>query len=180
MITWTKRLLLNASLLALLTTNILSLTNTAFNAALSGLMSSALGIRTVSGALHARIANQDKVIKKHRATALNRKAATRKFGQRLASRTQRVAAKSIAAIPAESIPFIGVAVLIADTGYELYAACETVSDLDQLYSDLGMADETPTDVIHSVCAPRLPDTGEVWDRFVEKSGEWLDLARAAT
>jgi hypothetical protein len=47
---------------------------------------------------------------------------------------------SIAAIPAESIPFIGVAVLIADTGYEQYAACETVKDLDQLYSDLGMAD----------------------------------------
>ena len=46
---------------------------------------------------------------------------------------------SITAIPAESIPFIGVAVLIADTGYELYAACETVRDLDQLYSDLGMA-----------------------------------------
>jgi hypothetical protein len=67
-----------------------------------------------------------------------RKAATRKFGNRLATRTKRVAAKSIAAIPAESIPVIGVAVLIADTGYELYAACETVKDLDQLYSDLGM------------------------------------------
>jgi hypothetical protein len=49
---------------------------------------------------------------------------------------------SIAAIPAESIPFIGMAVLIADTGYELYAACETVRDLDQLHSNLGMADET--------------------------------------
>jgi hypothetical protein len=44
-----------------------------------------------------------------------------------------------------------VAVLIADTGYELYAACETVRDLDQLYADLGMADETPDDVMHSVC-----------------------------
>jgi hypothetical protein len=44
---------------------------------------------------------------------------------------------SIAAIPAESIPFIGVAVLIADTGYELYAACETVRELDRLYSELG-------------------------------------------
>jgi hypothetical protein len=33
------------------------------------------------------------------------------------------AAKNIAAIPAESITFIGVAVLIADTGYELYAGC---------------------------------------------------------
>ena len=52
--------------------------------------------------------------------------------------TKRVAAKSIAAIPAESIPLIGLAVLIADTGYELYAACETVGDLDQLYVDLGM------------------------------------------
>jgi hypothetical protein len=78
------------------------------------------------------------------------------FYTRLASRTKRVAAKSIAAIPAESIPFIGVAVLIADTGYELYAACETARDLDQLYSDLGIADGTPDDVMHSVCDPELP------------------------
>jgi hypothetical protein len=86
---------------------------------------------------------------------------------------------SIAAIPAESIPFIGVAVLIADTGYELYAACETITDLDQLYSELGMAKETPDDVMHSVCDPELPEAGEVWDGVVEKSGEWLDQARGA-
>jgi hypothetical protein len=82
-----------------------------------------------------------------------------------------VAAKSIAAIPAESIPFLGVAVLIADTGYELYAACETVRELDQLYSELGMADETPDDVMHSVRDSELPDAGEVWAGVVEKSGE---------
>jgi hypothetical protein len=41
---------------------------------------------------------------------------------RLISRTKLVTTKSIAAIPAESVPFIGVAVLIADTGYELSAA----------------------------------------------------------
>jgi hypothetical protein len=81
----------------------------------------------------------------------NRKAATRKFGTLLASRTKRVTAKSVAAIPAESIPFIGEAVLIADTGYELYAVCEPVRDLDQLYSDLGMVDEVRDDVMHSVC-----------------------------
>jgi hypothetical protein len=62
------------------------------------------------------------------------------FCTRLASRTKRVASKTIAAIPAESIPFIGVAVLVADTGYERYAACETVRNLDQLYVGLGMAD----------------------------------------
>jgi len=49
--------------------------------------------------------------------------------------------------------------------------CETVRDLDQLYSDLGMADETPGDVMHSVCNPTLPDAGKVWDGVVEKSGE---------
>jgi hypothetical protein len=74
---------------------------------------------------------QDSAIKKQTAAQANRKAATRKFGTRLATRTKRAAAKSIAAIPAESIPFIGVAVIVADTGYELYAACETVKDLDQ-------------------------------------------------
>jgi hypothetical protein len=92
------------------------------------------------------------------------------FCTRLATRTKRVAAKSIAAIPAESIPFIGVAVLIADTGYELYAACETVRELDQLYVDLGM----PDDVLHSICDPELPGAGEVWDGIVEKSGEWWE------
>jgi hypothetical protein len=121
MITWTKRLLLTVSFLALITANILTLTSTAFNAAVSGLMGTALGIRTVSSMMQTKLTTQDKAIKKQTAVQANRKAATRRFGNRLASRTKRVAAKSIAAIPAESTPFIGVAVLIADTGYELYA-----------------------------------------------------------
>ena len=87
--------------------------------------------------------------------------------------------KSIAAIPAESIPFLGVAVLIADTGYEVYAACETLEDLDKLYAELGMADETPDDVMHTACNPELTDAGEVWGGVVAKSGEWLDQAREA-
>jgi hypothetical protein len=80
-------------------------------------MRTALGIRTVSSMMQTRIASQDKFIKKKQADVqANRKAATRNFGTRLSTRTKRVAAKSIAAIPAESVPFIGVAVIIADTG----------------------------------------------------------------
>jgi hypothetical protein len=127
------------------------------NAALSGLVGTALGIRTVSSMMQSKLAGQDKAIKKHQSTTtLKRKAAARKFGTRLASRIKRVAAKSIAAIPAESIPFIGVAVLIADTGYELYAACENLRDLDELNSDMGIEDEAPDDVRHDVCAPERP------------------------
>ena len=174
MITWTKRLILTASFLALVTTNVLTLTSTAFNAAISGLVGTALGIRTVSSMMQTKIVSQDKTIKKQATLQAKRKAATRKFGKRLASRTKRVAAKSIAAIPAESIPFIGVAVLIADTGYELYAACETVKDLDQLYSDLGMKNEPPDDVMHSVCQPELPEAGEIWGGVVENLDQWWD------
>jgi len=109
MITWTKRLILTASFLALITTNILTLTSTAFNAAVSSLMATALGVRTVSSMMQSKIASQNTTIKKHQTSAIKRKAATRRFGTRLATRTKRVAAKSIAAIPAESMPFLGLA-----------------------------------------------------------------------
>jgi hypothetical protein len=82
-------------------------------------------------------------------------------------------------IQAESIPLIGVAVLIADTGYELYAACETVRDLDQLYADLGMADGTAEDVMHSVCDPELPDAGEVLGGIVENMDQWWESLAGA-
>jgi hypothetical protein len=63
-----------------------------------------------------------------------------------------------------------VAVLIADTGYELYAACGTVRGLDQLYVDLGMAGAATEDALHSVCQPELPDASVVWGGVVGKSG----------
>ena len=71
------------------------------------------------------------------------------------------------------------AVLIADTGYELYAACETMRELDELYLELGVQEKVSGNGMHTVCNPELPDAGEVWDGVVEKSGEWLDQARGA-
>ena len=176
---WTKRLILTVSFMALIATNMLTLTNMAFNAAVSGLMGTAFGIQTVSDALRSKMDAKNRVIKKHTAAAVKRKAATRKFGARLTSRTRRVAAESIAAIPGEAIPFFGISLLLAGTGYELYEACQSIQDLDQLYSDMGMADETPDDVLRSVCSPSLPDAGDIWDGVVDKSGEWLDGVRAA-
>ena len=140
----------------------------------SGLVGTALGVRTVSGALQSKITNQDRALKRQAALQAKRKAATSRFGTRLASRTRRVAAKSIAAIPAEAIPFVGVAVLIADTGYELYSACETMRDLDRLYTELGMAQRTPDDVIHAPCNPGLPDAAEIWEDVMEQGGVWLN------
>jgi hypothetical protein len=80
MITWTKRLLLTCTILGLLATNLLTLTSAAFNAALSGFMSTAMGVATFTEALQSKIAKQQAVAK-------SRKVAARKFGIRLATRT---------------------------------------------------------------------------------------------
>ena len=120
---------------------------------------SALGIQTVSGALRSKV--------DVKARAVKRKAAVRKFGSRLTARTKRVAAESIAAIPGKAIPFFGITLLVAGTSYELYEACQSIQDLDLLYADMGMEDETPDDVLRSVCSPALPDVGDIWGGVVE-------------
>ena len=55
--------------------------------------------------------------------------------------TKPVAAASVAAIPGEAIPLLGVGILMAGTAYELYETCESMKDLDELYAGLGMEDE---------------------------------------
>jgi len=170
--TWTKRLILTVSFLALIATNILTLTHTAFNAAVSGLMGTAFGIQTVSDVLRSKVDVRNKTIK-------NRKLATRKFGTKVTKRTNKLVATTLAEIPGEAIPLLGIPILLAATAYEIKLACENLDDLDQLYSDMGMTDETPDDVMHSVCHPTMPDAGNVWDGVVEKSGEWWgDLVEA--
>jgi hypothetical protein len=170
--TWTKRLILTVSFLALIAINLLTLTHTAFNAAVSGLMGTAFGIQTVSDVLRSKVDARNKTIK-------NRKVATRKFGTKVTKRTKKLVATTLAEIPGEAIPLLGIPILIAATAYEITLACENLDDLEQLYSDMGMVDETPNDVMHSVCNPTLPEAGKVWGGVVEKSGEWLDGVIAA-
>jgi hypothetical protein len=83
MITWPKRLILTLSFLALIATNVLTLTNAAVNAALSGLISTALGVQTVSDALRNKVDAKKKIIK-------NRKVATRRFGTKVTARTKKL------------------------------------------------------------------------------------------
>ena len=177
MFTWAKRLFLTLAFLTLIVTNVLTLTSTVFNAALSGLMSAKLGVQTVSDTLRGKLDANKKTINAQKKTIKKRSAATRRFGTRLVRRTKRVATASLAAIPGETIPLLGTTLLIAGTSYELYAACESMDDLDELYSDLGMADEVPDDVLHSVCNPSLPDVGNLWHNTIETSKRWWGKAR---
>jgi hypothetical protein len=64
MFTLIKRLTITCILLALIATNILTLTHTAFNTALSGLMGTYLGVRTVSSMMQSKLTSKNATIKK--------------------------------------------------------------------------------------------------------------------
>ena len=42
---------------------------------------------------------------------------------------------------------------MAGTAYELYEACESMKDLDELYAGLGRANEVPGDVVGKFVGP---------------------------
>jgi hypothetical protein len=72
--------------------------------------------------MQTKIASQDKTIKKTGCCSAQAQSSYQTLRLPPRYQNQPSSRQSIAAIPAESIPFIGVAVLLADTGYELYAA----------------------------------------------------------
>lgn len=149
-----RRLLMTTTLLALLASNVLTLTSSAFNAALSGVLATSLGVRTVTEVLNQRLRNSQAQLVRSRAVQGQQKMAARRFGRSLVARSQRVAARSIAAIPAESLPYIGVAAILAGTAYELYAMCETLKDLDSLYASLEIEESAPDSLMATACDPQ--------------------------
>ncbi|WP_439106180.1 hypothetical protein [Congregibacter sp.] len=153
MLRWIQRTTVLLTLLTLLGSNILLLTSSAFNAAVSTALATTLGVRTASAALSSKLAGSERQLRALKSTQIRRSSAVRGFGKNLTARTKRVAARGIAAIPAESLPFIGAAVVVSSMVYELYEACETLRELDTLYSDLGLSESVSEDAMSSLCNP---------------------------
>ncbi|MFK8041089.1 hypothetical protein [Congregibacter sp.] len=141
------------TLLALIGSNLLLLSSTAFNAAISSALATTLGVRTASAALSSKLAGSERQLSALKSSQIRRSKSVRGFGKSLTSRTKRVAARGIAAIPAESLPYIGAAVVVSSMVYELYEACQTLRELDTLYADLGISQAVPDDAMQSLCNP---------------------------
>jgi hypothetical protein len=139
MIKWLRRLFLTAVILILLITNVLSITSTAVNAAITGLVASALGVKTVTSKLHAQVASHE--------------ASVRNMGRKLTARTKRIAAYSVAEVPASMVPYAGMAILIAGTAWELKQLCTGLYELEELYTEIDLEEEVDSDVLKKVCHP---------------------------
>ncbi len=117
MFRWIYSLILICTFLALVTTNVLSLTSTAVNGILSGAVATAVGIQTVSAQLQSRLKRQTAVTAKLQDTLRLQKMRVRSMGRNLVARTKRITAYRLAEIPAAPVPFAGFALLCGGTAW---------------------------------------------------------------
>jgi hypothetical protein len=170
--------LLTIVLIAALALNIATLTvSSVFN-----LMSSAIDLiaaKTVGEAVTIRT--------KHKAEVKNLKtqisdfeikqrktsAAVRNTTRRVAHRVAKATARSTSSIAAESIPYIGIGVIVGVTALELHDACETMKDLHAL--DVAFNPEAANDA-NEVCGQAVPTKGEIIDSVMESPSKAWNAA----
>tara|TARA_R110000796_G_scaffold14517_1_gene47423 strand:- start:5201 stop:5953 length:753 start_codon:yes stop_codon:yes gene_type:complete len=108
---------------------------------------------------NARIRRIDAVTFRGRSTTI--KEATQEVLDSTMTRTTRSTLANVSSIPGESIPFYGIAIVVAATAYELKAACDNMTDLYDLQVALD-PDTARSDDRSAVCALQVPTKQEVW------------------
>ena len=89
--------------------------------------------------------------------------------QRLAKGVSR----NVSALPAESIPYLGLGVTLAVTSLDIYDACQTMKDFNGLLRMMGQGEENP-----ELCGQRVPTVDQVlssakteWHNSVQRVAE---------
>lgn len=106
------------------------------------------------------------------------KDAIKMVATRIKTRTAKVASADIGATLGQSLPWIGVAVVVSATGYDLKVSCDNMRDMHAL--DLAFNPETADDPnVDYVCGLKVPTKEEVWAGIKASPGASWDMAKAA-
>ena len=96
---------------------------------------------------------------------------------RIAQRTAFMASRNLTSIPAEAIPYLGIAVILSVTAYDLYDSCDTIKDLHELTTALDPSRKLSDDQT-AVCGMEVPSTDEIWKKVKQSPGEAYSRAGA--
>jgi len=132
-----RRFIVLLTMVALLAMNVLTLTVSGVNAFVSGLIATAFGVATVTSALHTKAASQ--------------RAAVKRMGNRLALRSKRMAVRTMASIPAKTIPILGATLIVGGVIWELKDLCDGLRDVEELYDELEIDDPVDESALQVVC-----------------------------
>lgn len=127
------------TILGLITTNILTMTSTAFNSLISSLIPDNLGVRTIH--------------QKNTQMLDRQRAATQRMGNRTIERTKRSVVRVVRRTATSWIPFVGTAVAGAYVVIEAKDMCDSLRDLDELYSVMEISENSSLydDTLLSLC-----------------------------
>ena len=181
-----KRLAVSVTLISLLSTNILAITSSAFHKKLFDLLSRVPIPELLNDAplkkqrhlevenrrLEARerdLARQNRKIKQKNSELLRKQqlqktklAKARSVSSRIAKRTAKNVTRNVSSVVAESIPYLGVAVVVSVTALDVKDGCNTVRDVNEIINTLD-----PEGLTHDeseVCGVKLPSS----DQLVEQ------------
>lgn len=163
-------------LLALLISNILVLVHDATNALLSAAMvgitkpfATLIGSSDELLTVRDRQAQKISILKEDLAEAKsnpklneNQRRVAKNVADRIKMRNVKRAAASTGAIITQSVPYIGIAVVLAETGYEIVGYCGTFNDMNELYESLGLERPMEESAINKVCNPEVPSLADIW------------------
>ena len=105
--------------------------------------------------------------------AANKKAVSRST-KNITKRTIRGVSRSLAAIPADFIPFVGNAVTLGVTALELKDACATIKDMDEIIRSMGINDTVEKD---KACGVEVPSKEEIFRAIKSSPGKVLASVR---
>jgi hypothetical protein len=88
--------------------------------------------------------------------------------QRLAKGVSR----NVAALPSESIPYLGLGVTLAVTSLDIYDACQTMKDFNALLRMMGQGEENP-----GLCGQKVPTVDQV---LASTKTEWRTSVQRVT
>jgi len=120
----------------LLISNVLTLTSGVFNTMLSNGFAGLTGIQTL---------------------AEKRSKSVKKISSKIVKRTIKTSKRSLASLPLEAIPYLGVATLLTMTALELKTACDNINDIDSMNDDMGYGEVEVEDEldIRMICNPDI-------------------------
>lgn len=156
--------------LILLGGNVATLTWSAATAGLSGVLGAA-GINTVYQRMQSRQQAQARQLAAVEAREATLRKTVQDTGKRIQKRTVRSAAANIGSLPAEAIPYLGWAVVVGVTGYELMLACDNLRDLQDLYREMDAGEVAAPEAMQAICEPGLKSFSEAWAQVPESLAE---------
>ena len=81
--------------------------------------------------------------------------------RKIKARTVKMATADLSATAAQALPWIGAAVVVAPTAYDLKTSCDTMTDMHAIEVAVNPAAADEADV-DRVCGMKVPTEAEVW------------------